>query len=462
MSKNTNLSFLTDYITADITNGRIGINNASPAYAFDVTGIARTSTSTYLATASGNVGIGTTSPFSQGTGATSLEINGTNYGQLFVTANSAAARGTIMARSSDVYIAAITNSPLLFGTNDTLRLTIASTGAATFSSSVYASRALFDSDFLSNETSKVGIGFAGGYAQFNSWGANTSTYGGFKFQISVSNGGTFDALKIASSGASTFASSVTIGSALNHSLSVGLNQPTTDTLNQIFAGQAAFGGQAAGGETDIGNNWYYYSGWKYRITAPSSNIKLNGDVISFERAASGTANAAISFSESMRITSNGALLINSTAVQGAEALEVLGKISGGGQYGILCLGNPATYTNYALRFVYYANSIVGSITFSTTTTSYNTSSDYRLKEDLKEIKGIEKVSAIKVYDFKWKNEESRMDGVLAHELSKVLPYAVIGEKDGKDMQAVDYSKIVPVLVKAIQELSAEITILKNK
>lgn len=62
MSKNTNLSFLTDYITADITNGRIGINNASPAYAFDVTGIARTSTSTYLATASGNVGIGTIAP----------------------------------------------------------------------------------------------------------------------------------------------------------------------------------------------------------------------------------------------------------------------------------------------------------------------------------------------------------------------------------------------------------------
>ena len=60
MSKNTNLSFLTDYITADITNGRIGINNASPSYAFDVTGIARTSTSTYLATSSGNVGIGTT------------------------------------------------------------------------------------------------------------------------------------------------------------------------------------------------------------------------------------------------------------------------------------------------------------------------------------------------------------------------------------------------------------------
>jgi len=45
MSKNTNLSFLTDYITADITNGRIGINNASPTVAFDVTGVAKFSSS---------------------------------------------------------------------------------------------------------------------------------------------------------------------------------------------------------------------------------------------------------------------------------------------------------------------------------------------------------------------------------------------------------------------------------
>ena len=45
MSKNTNLSFLTDYITADITNGRIGINTPSPTVAFDVTGVAKFSSS---------------------------------------------------------------------------------------------------------------------------------------------------------------------------------------------------------------------------------------------------------------------------------------------------------------------------------------------------------------------------------------------------------------------------------
>ena len=55
-----------------------------------------------------------------------------------------------------------------------------------------------------------------------------------------------------------------------------------------------------------------------------------------------------------------------------------------------------------------------------------------------------------------------MYGVLAHELYDVIPYAVNGVKDGEQMQGVDYSKIVPVLIKSIQELKAEIDILKNK
>jgi hypothetical protein len=100
--------------------------------------------------------------------------------------------------------------------------------------------------------------------------------------------------------------------------------------------------------------------------------------------------------------------------------------------------------------------------------AFDSSSDYRLKEDLKDFDGLNKISAIKVYDFKWKNTTERMEGVLAHELQEVIPYAVGGEKDGIDakgdmiIQGVDYSKLVPVLIKAIQELKAEIEELKNK
>jgi Chaperone of endosialidase len=76
----------------------------------------------------GNVGIGTSSPFSQGTGATSLEVVGSIYGQLYVNGSGgAAARGGFMGRGGgfgDVYLAAISNAPLVLGTNDTERMRI--------------------------------------------------------------------------------------------------------------------------------------------------------------------------------------------------------------------------------------------------------------------------------------------------------------------------------------------------
>ena len=72
------------------------------------------------------------------------------------------------------------------------------------------------------------------------------------------------------------------------------------------------------------------------------------------------------------------------------------------------------------------------------------------------------VSKISVYDFKWKADESRSYGVMAHELQEVLPQAVTEEKDAEEMQGVDYSKIVPLLVKSIQELKSEIEELKSK
>lgn len=113
---------------------------------------------------------------------------------------------------------------------------------------------------------------------------------------------------------------------------------------------------------------------------------------------------------------------------------------------------------------------VGSVTSNGNSTSYNTSSDYRLKEDAKDFNGLDMVEQIQVYDFKWKDvvnedgdtlEGHRSHGVFAHELEEIMPRAVVGEKDTETMQGVDYSKIVPVLIKAIQELQEEIRLLKN-
>jgi hypothetical protein len=77
------------------------------------------------------------------------------------------------------------------------------------------------------------------------------------------------------------------------------------------------------------------------------------------------------------------------------------------------------------------------------------------------------VNKIKTYDFAWKENSSRMHGVMAHELQEILPYAVSGLKDAVDangkmiIQGVDYGKITPVLVKAIQEQDEIINSLKK-
>ena len=101
--------------------------------------------------------------------------------------------------------------------------------------------------------------------------------------------------------------------------------------------------------------------------------------------------------------------------------------------------------------------LVGTITSCTTATQFNTTSDYRLKTDLKNYNGICLINQIKTYDFAWKLNDARTYGVIAHELSDIIPYAVTGEKDALDErgcilpQSVDYSKIVTPLIKAVQE-----------
>jgi len=99
--------------------------------------------------------------------------------------------------------------------------------------------------------------------------------------------------------------------------------------------------------------------------------------------------------------------------------------------------------------------------------SYATTSDYRLKKDLRSFRGLDLINRLKTYDFAWKIDDSRMYGFMAHEIQDVLPYLVNGQKDAVDTkgkivpQTVDYSKLTPILVKAIQEQDETINNLKK-
>ena len=168
-------------------------------------------------------------------------------------------------------------------------------------------------------------------------------------------------------------------------------------------------------------------------------------------------NADIDFAnERMRITSGGEVLINMTSTSTSTSGTMLSQ---GTAFANLRLFGSGSHT---FSQFFLSGTAIGSITGSGSITSYNVTSDYRLKQDFKQFNGLDLVSKIKVYDYAWKVDNSRMNGVIAHELQEVVPYAVTGEKDAENMQQVDYSKLVPILVQAIQELKAEIEILKNK
>jgi len=119
---------------------------------------------------------------------------------------------------------------------------------------------------------------------------------------------------------------------------------------------------------------------------------------------------------------------------------------------------------------YYDGTQIGGVAQAGTTgVAFNTSSDYRLKENVVSMTGaLDRISQLKPSRFNFiADADKTVDGFLAHEVEEIVPEAITGEKDAVDKQgnpehqAIDQSKLVPLLVGAIQELKAEIDELKK-
>ena len=110
------------------------------------------------------------------------------------------------------------------------------------------------------------------------------------------------------------------------------------------------------------------------------------------------------------------------------------------------------------------NGAVGTIATNGSATAYNTSSDYRLKENEVAISdGITRLKQLKPYKFNFKiDADTKVDGFFAHEVSSIVPEAITGEKDGAEMQGIDQSKLVPLLTAALQEAVTKIETLEAK
>jgi hypothetical protein len=164
--------------------------------------------------------------------------------------------------------------------------------------------------------------------------------------------------------------------------------------------------------------------------------------------------------EKMRIDSNGKVLIGTTSLIGTNLPYLSVTNVNGNAWGIAVGNTTGSATTGAMAFV-NSNGTVGSILTSGSATSFNTSSDYRLKENIVPMTGaLNTVALLKPVTYTWKVDGSDGQGFIAHELAEVVPDCVTGEKDAVDAdgnpqyQGIDTSFLVATLTAALQEMKA--------
>jgi len=243
----------------------------------------------------------------------------------------------------------------------------------------------------------------------------------------------------------------------------------TITLNDNYAGDGSFVTANSSGNVGLGTA---SPSFKLTVSSDENNLFLkqnSGDhgyildvnqgdgSLAFNRRLSG------SDTERMRIDSSGRVFVGTTSTaphtdgSGIVIHPTAGVLVGvnGTHAGIFARHNS---NGECLRFQ-RDNSDVGSVDVTTSGTSYNTSSDYRLKENVVAISdGIKRLKTLKPSRFNFKvDKDTTVDGFLAHEVTPVVPEAITGTKDEVDSdnnpiyQGIDQSKLVPLLTAALQE-----------
>jgi len=188
--------------------------------------------------------------------------------------------------------------------------------------------------------------------------------------------------------------------------------------------------------------------------------------------------------ERARINSSGQLLVGTTSGGSYSAkIRASARIEGSGFVGTSnssqflnggFMGGATiivkSWTGYSsssqklMSFQGSTGSERGTITMAGTSTQYNTTSDERAKENIQDAGDAgAKIDAIQIRQFDWKEDGAHQDfGVIAQELQPVAPEAVTQGYDEEDMWSVDYSKLVPTLIKEIQSLRNRVAQLENE
>ena len=331
-------------------------------------------------------------------------------------------------------------------------------------------------------------GGAAGYgALFYSQGghANSNVKWGIGFLNNNSESGNYDDLIIINKGADT-----TLDVGARDDVQVWFDKSTNNTS---FGGNVGIGTTSPGvalhinHATDVATRWsttsgatysfqigQYYTTWQ-GLAHPNIWQPIDGsassDICITTATNNATAGIVIDASSGGNVGIKTASPTYPLEVTGSSAKGIL--ITGVGynaNTGCIVTSPPGNTTYEAMVYLNSSGSNVGHIQVSSANTSYTTSSDYRLKENVDYTwDATTRIKQLKPARFNWIADDTNtlQDGFLAHEVSSIVPEAITGEKDATDddgnpeLQGIDHSKLVPLLVKTVQELEARIATLEG-
>jgi hypothetical protein len=380
-------------------------------------------------------------------GGANLGVNctATNFGTFYRTLEVASAAGAyilasdttntatcqIAAEASVGYMGMRTNHPLAFIVNNAEQMRLTSTGLGIGTSSPWARLSLA----MSNGQMGLASGNTSGGVKIQAWNASGNADGYLAFEGYTKEYARFD-----SSG----------------NLGIGTSSPTTfsgfRTLELANSGGSAIslvtGSSVIAQTISSSTNSLVYMGSR-------SNHALVLTTNDTERA---------------RITSGGDLLVGTTNIAPASGNVVGFAVGSTGYISASRDGVAAEFNRIGsdgdLLVFRRAGTQVGSVSVTTTLTSYNVTSDYRLKNTISPMTGaLAKVALLKPCTYKWNADGSDGEGFIAHELAEVVPQCVTGQKDAVDAegkpqyQGIDTSFLVATLTAAIQEQQTIITAL---
>jgi hypothetical protein len=244
------------------------------------------------------------------------------------------------------------------------------------------------------------------------------------------------------SGAMEFQTNDTERMRITNTGNVGIGQ-TSPYSHASFSSLSLGGTSSKGGLIQI----------KHSDNAAKGYLYAQADAITLESVDTNIVRFVTNAAERMRIDTNGKLLIGVTSFSD----------SGGGTEirGSLMKSSADATSTHTHNFFTNSNGAVGSIQTNGSATQFNTSSDSRLKDITGEARGLEVINKLNPVAYNWKADGNADEGLIAQEVMEIVPNAVSQNEEDVYYQ-MDYSKLVTPLIKAIQELSAEVEELKAK